>query len=285
MNITQEIFESYCPAFRDPLGETYNNVRPYLEAATADLHERFAPGAHLDDVKDAAEAFVCYSAAYEAIPALDLIATPNGFAVVNNQNLAPASKERVAALRESYRQGKSRYVSALIVLLTRFPDYVLPSALASLPLLPTASKCRDFGLYAKGVSFFGEEEYAKVRPHLVEAEHRLAGLISEEQVEHLRANQWIFENRTSRLDVTDINRSEMRLLQLCREYLTAEVVSHMESVENLWRGSLRTNAAVIIDYVTRHEFELPIYSASSVAEANLTKPYENQANDPTFFFA
>ena len=285
MTITQEIFESYCPAFRDPLGETFNNVRPYLEAATADLHERFAPGAHIDDVKDAAEAFVCYSAAYEAIPALDLIATPNGFAVVSNQNLAPASKERVAALRESYRQSKSRYTSGLILLLTRFADYVLPAALASLPLLPTASKCRDFGIYAKGVSFFGEEEYAKVRPHLVEAEHRLAGLISEEQVEHLRSMQWIFENRTFRLDVTDINPAEMRLLQLCREYLTAEVVSHMESVDTLGRKSLRTNAAVIIDYVTRHEFELPIYAASSVAEANRTKPYENQANDPTFFFA
>lgn len=283
--ITQEIFESYCPAFRDPLGETFNNVRPYLDAATTELQERFAPGDHLDDVKDAAEAFVCYSASYEATPALDLIATPNGFAVVSNQNLAPASKERVAALRESYRQSKSRYVSALIVLLTRFPDYVLPAALASLPLLPTASKCRDFGIYAKGVSFFGEEEYAKVRPHLVEAEHRLAGLISEEQVEHLRAYQWIFENRTFRLDVTDLNTAEMPLLQLCREYLTAEVVSKMESVETLWRGSLRTNAAVIIDYVTRHEFELPIYAASSVAEANRNKPYENQANDPTFFFA
>lgn len=285
MMITQEIFETYCPAFRDPLGETFNNVRPYLEAATSDLHERFAPGAHLDDVKDAAEAFVCYSASYEAIPALDLIATPNGFAVVNNQNLAPASKERVAALRESYRQSKSRYTSGLIVLLTRFPDYVLPAALASLPLLPTASHCRDFGIYYKGVSFFGEEEYAKVRPHLVEAEHRLAGLIGEGQVEHLRAYQWIFENRTFRLDVTDLNTAEMRLLQLCREYLTAEVVSHMESVDTLGRKSLRTNAAVIIDYVTRHEYELPIYAASSVAEANRTKPYENQANDPTFFFA
>ena len=285
MNITQEIFESYCPAFRDPLGETYNNVRPYIEAATAELHERFAPGAHLDDVKDAAEAFVCHSASYEAIPALDLIATPNGFAVVNNQNLAPASKERVAALREAYRQSKSRYTSGLIVLLTRFPDYVLPAALASLPLLPTASKCRDFGIYAKGVSFFGEEEYAKVRPHLVESAHRLAGLISEEQVEHLRSMQWIFENRTFRLDVTDLNAAEMPLLQLCREYLVAEVVSHMESVDTLGRKSLRTNAAVIIDYVTRHEYELPIYAASSVAEANRTKPYENQANDPTFFFA
>lgn len=34
-----------------------------------------------------------------AIPFLDLVLTPNGFGVVSNQNVAPASKERVANLR------------------------------------------------------------------------------------------------------------------------------------------------------------------------------------------
>lgn len=34
-----------------------------------------------------------------AIPFIDLVLTPNGFGVVSNQNLAPASKERVANLR------------------------------------------------------------------------------------------------------------------------------------------------------------------------------------------
>ena len=95
----------------------------------------------------------------------------------------------------------------------------------------------------------------------------------------------MIENRTYNSALNGYVNAEIRLLQLCREYLTAEVVSHMENVETLWRGSLRTNAAVIIDYVTRHENELPIYAASSVAEANRTDPYENQANDPSFFFA
>ena len=47
------------------------------------------------------------TAAYNALPTLDLVATPNGFGVVSNQNIAPASKERVAAFRESLRQYKS----------------------------------------------------------------------------------------------------------------------------------------------------------------------------------
>ena len=33
-----------------------------------------------------------------AIPSLDLVLTPNGFGVVSNQNVAPASKERVDRL-------------------------------------------------------------------------------------------------------------------------------------------------------------------------------------------
>ena len=33
-----------------------------------------------------------------AIPSLDLVLTPNGFGVVSNQNIAPASKERVDRL-------------------------------------------------------------------------------------------------------------------------------------------------------------------------------------------
>ena len=44
---------------------------------------------------------VALDALYRAIPSLDLVLTPNGFGVVSNQNIAPASKERVANLRAS----------------------------------------------------------------------------------------------------------------------------------------------------------------------------------------
>lgn len=47
------------------------------------------------------ELIVACDAFIRAIPSLDLVLTPNGFGVVSNQNVAPASKDRVAALTAS----------------------------------------------------------------------------------------------------------------------------------------------------------------------------------------
>ena len=41
---------------------------------------------------------VAFDAFRNAVPHLDLILTPNGFGIVNNSNIAPASKERVERL-------------------------------------------------------------------------------------------------------------------------------------------------------------------------------------------
>lgn len=65
--------------------ERYLNVEPYVDGDKA--------------VKDLAERLVCWRAFSQGIGAVDLVATPNGFAVVSNENLAPASRERVASLR------------------------------------------------------------------------------------------------------------------------------------------------------------------------------------------
>ena len=48
-----------------------------------------------ENLNDCAQAAVCLKAYETAVPFLDLIQTPNGFAVVSNSNQAPASRERV----------------------------------------------------------------------------------------------------------------------------------------------------------------------------------------------
>lgn len=47
---------------------------------------------------DSISNFVAYSAYADALPLLDLVLTPNGFAVVGNDSLTPASRQRVDAL-------------------------------------------------------------------------------------------------------------------------------------------------------------------------------------------
>ena len=49
-----------------------------------------------------------------AIPSLDLVLTPNGFGVVSNQNIAPASKERVDRLIGSLTDYRNKCIGELL---------------------------------------------------------------------------------------------------------------------------------------------------------------------------
>ena len=58
-------------------------------------------------------------AMFHAIPQLDIILTPNGFGIVSNQNIAPASKERIERLLISLEKLRD---DTLQIILTMLPD-------------------------------------------------------------------------------------------------------------------------------------------------------------------
>lgn len=57
----------------------------------------------IETLKDKCQLIVACRAYYELIPELDIVNSPNGFAIVNDSKLAPASRDRVSALREAVR--------------------------------------------------------------------------------------------------------------------------------------------------------------------------------------
>ena len=59
-------------------------------------------------------AVAAHRALADAIPSLDLVQTVNGFAVISNQNLAPASRDRVDRLIAAHRSQCDTAISALI---------------------------------------------------------------------------------------------------------------------------------------------------------------------------
>lgn len=88
----------------DPLIE---KVKGYLKVSELWLNANVADHATFgqlltdgkEDLVGQLKRIVALDAFYRAVPSLDLVLTPNGFGVVSNQNVAPASKERVANLR------------------------------------------------------------------------------------------------------------------------------------------------------------------------------------------
>lgn len=89
----------------------------------------------------------------DAIPQLDLIETPNGFAVVNDDTLVPASRERVAALRNSIQNNLRAALDSFIeymedsaefgVLWKDSPAY----SIVSDSYLPTLREFRRYGSF------------------------------------------------------------------------------------------------------------------------------------------
>ena len=84
--------------------ETMTRIRSYSDST---------PLLHYCRIITAAEAML------HAVPQLDLILTPNGFGIVSNQNIAPASKERIERLLLALEKQRD---DALAVMLTMLPD-------------------------------------------------------------------------------------------------------------------------------------------------------------------
>ena len=101
-----ELLEYIPNVFASVIGENplYDKMLKFLKVAELWLNievcDHATYSALSGDQKELAKRIVVMDAFHRAIPHLDLVLTPNGFGIVSNQNVAPASKERVASLRE-----------------------------------------------------------------------------------------------------------------------------------------------------------------------------------------
>lgn len=106
----------------------YEKIAPHLEVAEAWLTTTFLSEAVLTELptRDANNKLLHYArmavvaeAMLHAVPQLDLVLTPNGFGVVSNTNIAPASKERVERLLLSLEKMRDDTLAVLLPLLTQ----------------------------------------------------------------------------------------------------------------------------------------------------------------------
>lgn len=140
-------------------GKDFNKYKPYLISAEAYL-KREITGDDLfnliaepnDDLLDLCSAIIAHKAYLEAIPFLDLVETNNGFAVVSDDNLSPASTARVEALKKATEDRLSECIEDLLDYLeshTEFHDDWKGSKTYSLISDNFISGLREFRRYAR----------------------------------------------------------------------------------------------------------------------------------------
>ena len=120
--------------FATAKGETplFDKLTPWLASSEKWLQENFCGEASMNEivamddmnvVKSLASQIVVCEALRYAVPSLDLVLTPNGFGIVSNQNVAPASKERVERLIDSLYDTRDNAVELLLTSLRQMQSW------------------------------------------------------------------------------------------------------------------------------------------------------------------
>ena len=265
MLISQPSFEQYVPSFRDSQPNTFEAVRPMMEHYLSVARDQMGVPEDYAN-QPLLEAYVYKNAAAEAIPSLDLILTDSGFAVVSNQNLAPASRERVTALLNSLRRQasdardlllldlcKTKWVSSQQCTLVR-------STLLWCPML-----ARRYGIAINEND--PQNDFLLHLPAIEQASEMATNIIGQPLMDFLIAHQDEYNEKTAYVIVREST----------RKYMAAVVQQNRRAAE-AQRQYILKKIEILAD-------ELPEYKESSTYRAAHAQGYENKPEDPTFFFA
>lgn len=265
MLISQPSFEQYVPSFRDSQPTTFEAVRPMMEHFLSVATDQMAVPEDYAN-QPLLESYVYKNAAAEAIPSLDLILTDSGFAVVSNQNLAPASRERVTALLNSLRRQASDARDLLLLDLCK-TNWVSSQqcTLLRTTLLWCPMLARRYGIEIKETDPQGD--FLLHLPAIEQASEMATNIIGQPLMDFLIANQDEHTGGTAYAIVRENT----------RKYMAAVVQQNRRATEAMRQNLLRM--------LEREADDLPQYKESSTYRAAHAQGYENNPEDPTFFFA
>lgn len=195
-----------------------------------------------------------------AIPALDLVLTPNGFGVVSNQNVAPASKERVERLLASLERNRDMGIEAMLPM-----------------LLHTAQNWHGTKQFTECYStmfpypqmleaFLGEHrwtDYQKLLPQIKAIEAKLAAeYFSPEFMNELRFDLW--EKDENKVFIPWLRNVEMEILRT-GEYPRETLID-------------------MVNYLRKNQEDFPAWAYSDTAKLFSPPIFTNKKQSSGYFF-
>lgn len=277
---SDEQLRKYLPnAFATAQGELpfFDKVMPWIEAAERWLFEQFIGDEFADALiaMDANEpvrltscSVVAHEAMMRAVPSLDLVLTPNGFGIVSNSNVAPASRDRVVRLINSLEASRDIAIEQMIGFLFRDENWTLTTistwfTATLFPNLDLVSLC--------GITEKRWANYLSLRSKAIDIEQRIAEeFVSPEQMNVFRgevfAINWAFT---------------------LTQTMHTRIIEHLrEIVVNVLRGNQLNIQGLrdIVDFMRKHEGQFAEFASSDTAKLFTPPIFENKKRSHGYWF-
>lgn len=247
----------------------YETLYPFLETAEDWAINTFVSEEVFPQLTEAEVApltkLVAYHAYMSAVPSLDLVLTPNGFGIVSNTNVVPASKERVERLLASLESERDRNIEQLILRLSSRADWqqTQQGKYFASTLFPFLGLCRRLAIREHIWDC-----YQQLHERLIKIENVLAETyFSQEQMTVFR-NHVITQLRTAK----PLEEQVIRTLQSLEMMLVSDMQVHSQSFYDL------------VNIIREHEEVFPAWHSSSVAELYSPKVFENKKKSSAYWF-
>lgn len=257
----------------------FEKLTSFLELAEQWAIETFVPMAIVEEeqklpvsiILDELRQVVVTEAFRNAVPSLDLVLTPNGFGIVNNQNVAPASKERVERLLSSLELNRDLAIHGLLSWLQKSETWLGTEQCAFFggTMFPNLHICPNVGYREHRW-----EKYQELRPILQNIElHIATQFIGEEQM-------------------TAFRKAAMQPSYTLPPVVQS-VISSLKAVEvQMLKAHLSpssppcppTNLVQIVDVIRNHPEEFPEWHNSAISDIFSPPLFNNCKNDTGYWF-
>ena len=262
----------------------FDKIATFLETSEEWLIQTFVPEPALQEiVAQERQPFlrllmktVVNDAFLHAVPSLDLVLTPNGFGIVSNQNIAPASKERVDRLLASLETERDQAIDLLLPRLPLLTDW-LQSAQGqyfAATLFPNLSLCRRLAIRQHLWA-----EYQALHDRLIKIENTLAETyFSQEQMA-------VFREKSLHL----LTNCHPLMLQVIRSLQSLELIlisteSNPSSPSGDKRGASIQSFYDLVNTIREHEDVFPEWHASATAELYTPVVFRNKKTSGGYWF-
>lgn len=251
----------------------YDKIARWLDTAEQWLSDNITSAPTLNRIAEYSDghpllraccAAVAHRALADAIPSLDLVQTVNGFAVVSNQNLAPASRDRVDRLIAAHRSQCDSAISSIIPLLADAHAWrgSPQCEFFRATLFPTPTHIRPL---ASGAASW--DKYRELHPAIANAEAALAAqYISHGLMQRLR---------DAALGLNPVSTLEVRLCEALRGHV-ADIVCDRPLRDEALRD--------IVEYIRHRPDTFPEWHRSETARLFSPPVFRNRKDAKGYWF-